>query len=168
MELRQALDTHHELCDAFDNLLLAETHEDAEGKRIWLTHRFINGGEKAMHELAGAARSVLDAPRIWWCEEHRQVTAPSSECRPRCIWGDLVDNQQPCRMVEASVVVDDPTTKSVQDGSSLGSDSHSCPTCKGNVILGIHHLSDPYTGEALPPQEEICPDCNPQESSDDR
>lgn len=37
--------------------------------------------------------------------------------------------------------------------------SHSCPTCKGNVILGIHYLSDPYTGEVLSAQEEICPDC---------
>lgn len=37
---------------------------------------------------------------IWWCEAHRQAAAPSSEHRPRCIWGDLVDNQQPCRMVE--------------------------------------------------------------------
>src|SRR5690606_34371842 len=62
--LRQALDTHHELCDAFDAYLLAETDEDAVGKRSWLAHRFINGGEKAMHALAEAAQSVLDAPRI--------------------------------------------------------------------------------------------------------
>jgi len=100
--LHQALDTHHELCDAFDAFLLAETHEDAEGKRIWLTHRFINGGEKAMHELAEAARSVLDAPRIWWCEVYREVSGfgPRTACvysptqHSKCRWVRLVDDPQ--------------------------------------------------------------------------
>lgn len=71
----------------------------------WVYWSYQPGHEAAIYD---AAKSVLDAPRIWWCEEHRQAAAPSNEYRPRCIWGDLVDNQQPCRMVEASVVVDAP------------------------------------------------------------
>lgn len=75
-----------------------------------------------IRELAAVARSVLDAPRIWWCVEHG-ATGESTGChigwrhqeRPH-------PADSPCRMVEASVVVGDPTTNSVQDGSSLGVD----------------------------------------------
>lgn len=90
--LRQALDTHDELCDAFDAYLLTETHEDAEGKRIWLTHRFINGGEKAMHALAEAARAVLEAPRIWWCEYRKSAVVVVGDCDSHvgCGWRLLV------------------------------------------------------------------------------
>lgn len=122
--LRQALDTHHELCDAFDAYLLAETDEDAVGKRSWLAHRFINGGEKAMHALAEAARSVLGAPSIGWCQEHRSVAANVTRGFPVCEWSELNREltRMPCRMVEASVVVGDPTTNSVQNSSFLGVD----------------------------------------------
>jgi len=109
--LRQALDTHHELCDAFDAYLLAETDEDAVGKRSWLAHRFINGGEKAMHALAEAAQSVLDAPRIWRCWENIVIGPPledadwtphlqqPSSCKPEnghhgCGWVRVVDDPQ--------------------------------------------------------------------------
>lgn len=102
--LRQALDTHHELCDAFDAYLLAETDEDAVGKRSWLAHRFINGGEKAMHALAEAARSVLEAPRIWWCETHNQSgTKPSKSCMWAFAFGGK-RRQAECRMVSRLLV----------------------------------------------------------------
>ena len=57
-----------------------------------------------------AARSVLDAPRIGWCQEHRSAAANVTRGFPVCEWSELNREltQMPCRMVEASVVVDDP------------------------------------------------------------
>lgn len=86
---------------------------DGSGKRVYEalkepTVAGMVGGEVGWFAtIYEAARSVLDAPRIGWCQEHRSAAANVTRGFPVCEWSELNREltQMPCRMVEASVVV---------------------------------------------------------------